>query len=73
MPTSKKRIGGKIVPVNIHATSLDTVSFHSEQSVYKWKYMFQRRVSRERELGKNAFECCEITDLMKDVGLMKTI
>lgn len=48
IPSSIKKIGGKKVPMNIHVTPLDSVSFHSEESVKKWKFACQRRVSLEK-------------------------
>ncbi|XP_050918637.1 uncharacterized protein LOC127136078 [Lathyrus oleraceus] len=39
----------------------------------KWKFMIQRRVAVERELGKDVAEVKEVMDLIKDVGLLKTV
>ena len=39
-----------------------------ETSVQKWKYVFQRRIACERELGKEAFDCKEIMELLKVAG-----
>lgn len=38
--SSRRNIRGKRIPVNIPAALLDNVSFHSEVSVQKWKYVF---------------------------------
>ena len=35
--------------------------------------MFQRRITHERELSKEAIDCQEIMDLLKDDGVMKTV
>lgn len=36
--SSRRKIGGKIIVVNIQAAPLDNVSFHYKGSVQKWKY-----------------------------------
>lgn len=73
MTSSWRNIGGKRILVNIPVTSLDNVSFHSEGSVQKWKYMCQRRIASERELSKDVLEWKEIINLLKDAGLMKIV
>lgn len=52
---------------------MDIVSFHYEISVQKWKYVFQRRIAAERDLGKEAFECIEISELLKVARLIKVV
>ena len=39
----------------------------------KWKYVFQRRIALERELGDGALECKEIMELISYAGLMKIV
>ncbi|XP_050889961.1 uncharacterized protein LOC127095293 [Lathyrus oleraceus] len=39
----------------------------------KWKYVIQRRVAIERELGQEAVEVKEVIELIKNAGLMKTV
>ncbi|XP_050909205.1 uncharacterized protein LOC127122976 [Lathyrus oleraceus] len=39
----------------------------------KWKYVIQRRVAIERELGQEAVEVKEVIELIKNTGLMKTV
>ncbi|XP_050889962.1 uncharacterized protein LOC127095295 [Lathyrus oleraceus] len=39
----------------------------------KWKFMIQRRVAVERELGKDTAEVNEVMDLIKAAGLLKTV
>ncbi|XP_050915861.1 uncharacterized protein LOC127130953 [Lathyrus oleraceus] len=39
----------------------------------KWKYVIHRRVAIERELGQEAVEVNEVIELIKNVGLMKTV
>ena len=59
---------GKAVVVH-----LDNISFHLEDGAAKWKFVIQRRVAIERELGKEVVEVKEVIDLIKNVGLMKTV
>jgi hypothetical protein len=53
----KKRIRGRRIPANIPPAPMDNVSFHSEESVQKWRFVYQRRVAQERELSQEALEC----------------
>ncbi|XP_050909160.1 uncharacterized protein LOC127122931 [Lathyrus oleraceus] len=47
---------------------LDNLSFHLEDGAAKWKFMIQRRVAVERELGKDAVEVKECyEDLVKEL------
>ena len=52
---------------------LDNVSFHSEESVARWKFVFHRRSALERELGKEALECKEVVKLIKSLVEEKSI
>ncbi|XP_050907580.1 uncharacterized protein LOC127121003 [Lathyrus oleraceus] len=40
-------------PVKIHDVHLVNISFHLEDGATKWKFVIQRRVAVERELGKD--------------------
>ncbi|MCH94692.1 envelope-like protein, partial [Trifolium medium] len=71
--SEKKRIGGKRIPTNIPPAPLDNISFHSEESVQKWKFVYQRRIAQERELGQEALECKEIMELIESAGIMNTV
>ncbi|XP_050908482.1 uncharacterized protein LOC127122136 [Lathyrus oleraceus] len=55
------------------AVHLDNISFHLEDGAAKWKYVIQRRVAIERELGQEAVEVKEVIELIKNAGLMKTV
>ncbi|XP_050916814.1 uncharacterized protein LOC127131987 [Lathyrus oleraceus] len=55
------------------AVHLDNISFHLEDGATKWKYVIQRRVAIERELGQEAVEVKEVIELIKNAGLMKTV
>ncbi|XP_050919824.1 uncharacterized protein LOC127137402 [Lathyrus oleraceus] len=65
--TVRKSLGK--VPV-VH---LDNISFHLEDGAAKWKFVIQRRVAVERELGKDVVDVKEVMDLIKAVGLLKIV
>ncbi|KAL5180009.1 hypothetical protein HKD37_01G001212 [Glycine soja] len=72
--TSKRaKTSGKKVPENVPDAPLDNISFHSIGNVERWKYVYQRRLAVERELGRDALACKEIMDLIKAAGLLKTV
>ncbi|XP_050889927.1 uncharacterized protein LOC127095256 [Lathyrus oleraceus] len=71
--TPLKKVVGKKVPVNVLEVPIDNISFHSVENVEKWKYVYQRRLDLERELGKDALECKEVVSLIENVGLMKSV
>ncbi|XP_050875031.1 uncharacterized protein LOC127078633 [Lathyrus oleraceus] len=52
---------------------LDNASSHYVKNAERWKYVIQRRVALERELGKDALKCKEAMELIEAVGLMKTV
>ncbi|XP_050915592.1 uncharacterized protein LOC127130664 [Lathyrus oleraceus] len=60
-------------PSKAATVHLDNISFHLEYGAAKWKYIIQRRVVIERELGQEAVEVKEVIELIKNVGLMKTV
>ncbi|KAL5179555.1 hypothetical protein HKD37_01G000838 [Glycine soja] len=64
---------GKKVPGNVPDAPLDNISFHSVGNVERWKFVYQRRLALERELGRDALDCKEIMDLIKAAGLLKTV
>ncbi|XP_050878274.1 uncharacterized protein LOC127082088 [Lathyrus oleraceus] len=66
--TTVRKSPAKVVDVH-----LDTISFHLEDGAAKWKFVIQRRVAVERELGKDVVEVKEVMDLIKTVGLMKIV
>ncbi|XP_057443979.1 uncharacterized protein LOC130736150 [Lotus japonicus] len=73
LPSEKKKYAGKRIPQNVPAVPIDNVSFHAEGNVQKWKYVCQRRVAKEREVGSDVLECKEVVALIEKTGLMKTI
>ncbi|XP_057443304.1 uncharacterized protein LOC130735245 [Lotus japonicus] len=70
---ARKRKIGKRIQENVPAAPLDNISFHSEENVGKWKYVFHRRIAQERELNGEILNCQEIMELLEAAGLMKTI
>ncbi|KAH1253598.1 hypothetical protein GmHk_04G010216 [Glycine max] len=72
--TSKRaKTSGKKVPGNVPDAPLDNISFHSIGNAERWKFVYQRRLAVERELGRDALACKEIMDLIKAAGLLKTV
>ncbi|KAL5165706.1 hypothetical protein HKD37_18G050788 [Glycine soja] len=77
-PTTSRRSkrakkSGRKVPGNVPDAPLDNISFHSIGNVEKWKYVYQRRLAVERELGRDALDCKETMDLIKAAGLLKSV
>ncbi|XP_050896478.1 uncharacterized protein LOC127103258 [Lathyrus oleraceus] len=68
-----KKDVGKKVPANVPEVPIDNIFFNSVENVEKWKFVHQIRSTLERELGKDAFECAEVMDLIKEDGLMKSV
>ncbi|XP_050876517.1 uncharacterized protein LOC127080232 [Lathyrus oleraceus] len=60
-------------PGKVPAVHLDNISFHLEDGAAKWKFVIQRRVAVVRELGKDVVDVKEVMDLIKVVGLLKTV
>lgn len=52
MHTIGRKDGGKRILMNVTSNHLDNLSFQSETSVKKQKYIFQRRNATKRALGK---------------------
>lgn len=70
-PVKRKPV--KKYPNKVAAVHLDNISFHMEGGAAKWKFVTQRRVAVERELGKEASEVKEVMELIKTTGLVKTV
>ncbi|MCI32441.1 envelope-like protein, partial [Trifolium medium] len=73
MTSAKKKAAGKKIPQNVVDVPIDNVSFHSPESVLRWRFVFHRRLALERELGKEALECEEVVNLIKEAGLLNTV
>ncbi|XP_050889724.1 uncharacterized protein LOC127095016 [Lathyrus oleraceus] len=63
----------KKTTVKVPAVHLDNISFHLEDGAVKWKSVIQRRVAVEREMRKDVADVKEVMDLIKFVGLLKTV
>ncbi|XP_050920396.1 uncharacterized protein LOC127138034 [Lathyrus oleraceus] len=65
-----KKTSVKRSPVKVAAVHLDNISFHLEDGASKWKFVIQRRVVVERELGKDAVEVKEefIVNILEDIA-----
>ncbi|XP_057418471.1 uncharacterized protein LOC130712669 [Lotus japonicus] len=50
---------------------MDNVSFHHAEFAQKWKFVFHRRISRERELSEEAMGLQEIMDHLNQAGSTK--
>ena len=72
-PRQNRKTRGKKIPPNVPTSPLDNISFHSEKSVLRWKFVYQRRIARERELHGDVLKCKEIINLLQTAGLMKTV
>ncbi|XP_057444352.1 uncharacterized protein LOC130736550 [Lotus japonicus] len=71
--TAKKRIRGKRVPLNIPDAPMDNVSFHTAESAQRRKFVYQRRIAREKELSEEALKVDEIVSLLTQAGLINTV
>ncbi|XP_050876842.1 uncharacterized protein LOC127080569 [Lathyrus oleraceus] len=60
-------------PIKVHVVHLDNISFHLEDGVAKWKFVIQRRVAVERELGKDVADVKEVMDLIQAAGLLMIV
>lgn len=52
---------------DVPPVSFDNVSFYSEESVTKWKFVFHRRLATQRELSADAQKCNEIIELLSEL------
>lgn len=71
--TLQKKVVVRKIPVNVPEAPLDSISFHSVDNMEKWKFVYQRRITLERELGKDALECKEVMKLIEHPGLTKSV
>ena len=58
-----KKSASKKLSVRVPDAPLDNISFHSIGNAEKWKYVSQRRISLERELGAGALELVSFVGL----------
>ncbi|XP_057418820.1 uncharacterized protein LOC130713034 [Lotus japonicus] len=71
--SERKKFSGKRIPQDIPSIPLDNVSFHAVEIAIKWKYVFQRRIAKEREIGSDVLECKKIVALITRTGLRKAV
>ncbi|XP_057444277.1 uncharacterized protein LOC130736461 [Lotus japonicus] len=71
--SGKKKFSGKRVPQDVPSVPLDNVSFHAAENALKWKFVYQRRIAKEREIGFDVLECKEIIAHITRAGLRKTV
>ncbi|XP_057446843.1 uncharacterized protein LOC130738726 [Lotus japonicus] len=73
LSSEKKKYAGKRIRQNVPAVPIDHVSFHAEENVQKWKFVCQRIIAKEKEVGSDLLECKEMVALIEKAELMKTI
>lgn len=71
--SEKKMFSGKRIPSDVPNVPLDNVSIHAPENAFKWKYVYQRRVAKEREIDSDVLACKEIIALIAKAGLRKTV
>ncbi|XP_045831414.1 uncharacterized protein LOC123922769 [Trifolium pratense] len=70
--SAKKAMPQSVAP-DIEDFPCDNVSFHLPSYAQRWGIICKRRLTLERELGKDILECEEIVSLINDAGLIKTV
>ncbi|XP_050914632.1 uncharacterized protein LOC127129508 [Lathyrus oleraceus] len=68
-----KKTTARKSPGKVPVVHLDNIFFHLEDGAATWKFVIQRRVTVERELGKDIIDVKEVMDLIKAYGLLKTV
>lgn len=71
--TPVRRSAPKKPYVVVPEAPLDNVSLHYVKNAKRWKYVIQRRITLERELGKDALKCKEVVELIEAAGLIKIV
>ena len=56
--------------MNVASSHMDNMSFHPETSIQKWKYVLQRRITSERELGEKAIHGKEIMKVIRQMNIV---
>lgn len=64
---SKIIVGSKKVPTNVYIAPLYNMSFHCEESVMKWKYLYHKRMTLETKLSKEDLTFEEVVKLLEVV------
>lgn len=71
--TPIKRYANKKPHATLPKAPLENVSLHYVKNAKRWKYVIQRRVDLERELGKDALKYKEVIELIEATGLMNIV
>lgn len=66
------KAGQRKLSFNILVVSIDVVSFHSEDSVHKWKYLVQRSIADELNISHKHHSLTLAIVLIKSDGLLRT-
>jgi hypothetical protein len=61
------------VSASVSVVPTDNISFHYPEYAQRWKYVFHRRLTLEKELGPDILEIKEVVDLIKHAGLESTV
>ncbi|XP_050889806.1 uncharacterized protein LOC127095113 [Lathyrus oleraceus] len=69
----KTRKGRSVAELMSARKTKKTAGIGPSKSWSKWKFVIQRRVVVERELGKDTADVKEVMDLIKATGLLKTM
>ncbi|XP_058767795.1 uncharacterized protein LOC131641507 [Vicia villosa] len=68
-----KKTVSKQSSVKIPDPPMDNISFQSIESIDRWIFVYQRRISLEKELGQDDLKIKEIMDLIFAAGLIKSV
>ncbi|PNY13323.1 envelope-like protein [Trifolium pratense] len=71
--SSRKTVKGKKAQLNVCPTPLNNVSFHLEDGSSKWRFIFYRRLSLERNLSSDLLNYKVLIELIEAAGLVKTV
>ncbi|XP_057417979.1 uncharacterized protein LOC130712157 [Lotus japonicus] len=71
--SEKKMFSSKRIPSDVPNVPLDNVSIHAPENAFKWKYVYQRCIAKEREIDSDVLACKEIMTLIARAGLRKTV
>lgn len=73
IPTASKKSAGKKMSQHVSNVPIDKMSFHYPENAQRWKFIFHRRLALQRELGNEALKMEVVIEMIKEVGLMKTV
>ncbi|XP_058762406.1 uncharacterized protein LOC131635780 [Vicia villosa] len=70
---SKKKIAVTKSSTKVRDVPLDNIYLHYASNAIQWKFVYQRRLTLERELANDALECQDVMKLIKSADLIKTV